>query len=218
LGSLIYINKAISPARLFVNRIIALLKIAPESGFVYIGADFYRDLEWFVAFAHLYNGYTRFNNIITGVDYELYVDASFSGLGGCYNNIVYTLPINAKGENIAHWEALNVLFALRTWAHKFASKSVRIHCDNSAAVAIFNTARGSDLILQAVAQNIWLLAATYDMKLTFEHIRGEHNKVADLLSRWSVVYNPIAKLYSLLNEQPIWTEVNREYLLLNWSI
>jgi hypothetical protein len=131
---------------------------------------------------------------------------------------VFTFPINAKGENIAHWEALNVLFALRIWAHKFASKSVRIHCDNSAAVAIFNTARSSDLILQAVAWNIWLLAAKYDMKLTFEHIRGEDNKVAELLSRWSVVYNPIAKLYSLLNEQPIWTEVNREYLLLNWSI
>jgi hypothetical protein len=35
LGSLIYIHKAIPPARLFVNRIIALLKKAPSSGFIH---------------------------------------------------------------------------------------------------------------------------------------------------------------------------------------
>jgi hypothetical protein len=36
LGSLIFLHKAIIPARLFVNRVIALLKIAPDSGFIHI--------------------------------------------------------------------------------------------------------------------------------------------------------------------------------------
>jgi hypothetical protein len=111
LGSLIYNNKAISPSRLFVNRIISLLKIAPEQGFIHVGVDFLRDLQWFVAFCHLYNGVTCFDNIVNVIDYELYVDASFRGLGWCFNNQVYKLSIDGHGHNICHWDALNVLLA-----------------------------------------------------------------------------------------------------------
>jgi hypothetical protein len=56
-----YFHKAIKPARLFVNRVIGLLRIAPAVGFVHIGQEFKRDLEWFVRFAQVYNGVTRFD-------------------------------------------------------------------------------------------------------------------------------------------------------------
>jgi hypothetical protein len=217
LGSLICINKAISPARLFINRIIGLLKISPEQGFIHVGADFQRDLQWFMAF-HLYNGFTCFDNIVNVIDYEVYVDASFRGLGWCFNNQVYKLNIDGHGQNIAHWEALNVLLAFCTWANIVASRTIRVHCDNAAAVAIFNTSRGLDLVLHAIARNIWLLAASYDIKLVFQHIRGEDNHVADLLSRLSAMQNPVCKLYSYLNQQPVWWEIDRGFLLLNWTI
>jgi hypothetical protein len=71
----------------------------------------------------------------------------------------------------------------------FSSKAVLIYCDNAAATHIFNTARGADKMLQAIARNIWLLAATPDMTLHFEHIPGDQNCIADLLSRWHKVYN-----------------------------
>jgi hypothetical protein len=122
LGNLIYIHKAVRPAHLFVNRIIALLKVAPERGFAYVGADFKRDLHWFTAFAVLYNGFTKFNKVAKNPDYTVYVDACLSGLGGRCINEVYTLPIEADGQNIAYWEAINVLLALRTWAHFFSVK------------------------------------------------------------------------------------------------
>jgi hypothetical protein len=184
LGNLIYIHKAVSPARLFVNRIIALLKAAQNRGHVYVGADFKRDLHWFTAFAVLYNGFTKFNVVERNPDYTVYVDACLTGLGGRCNQEVYTLPINADGHTIAYWEAINVLLALRTWAHLFSGKTILVFCDNAAATHIFNTARGSDKTLQAIARNIWLLAATHDINLKFEHIPGEQNCIADLLSRW----------------------------------
>jgi hypothetical protein len=218
LGSLIYVHKAVAPARLFVNRIISTLKMAPEEGFMHVGVDFKRDLLWFRAFAELYNGKTKYNNLSKNIKYNVYVDASLKGLGGNVNNLVYSLPIEGGGDNIAHWEAVNVLFALRTWAHLFKGTAVRVFCDNSAAVSIFNTARGADPVLQAIARNIWLLAAAYDMKLDFQHIPGEHNQVADLLSRWTVTHNPVARLYSFLNGQPHWCVANRAFLLLNWEI
>jgi hypothetical protein len=218
LGSLIYMHKAIIPARLFVNRIIVLLKSAPDKGYIKISQDCKRDLHWFIACAELYNGITKFDTTQESAHYDVYVDASGVGLGACVNNMVYTFPIDGKRDNIAYWEAINVLFALRTWAKLFQHRIIRIHCDNKAAVSIFNTSRGTDCTLQAIARNIWLLAATYDMRLHFEHIPGQYNCVADLLSRWQVIHNPVAKLYGMLGDQPMWCQVYRDNLALNWQI
>jgi hypothetical protein len=218
LGLLIYVHKAIKPARLFVNRIIALLRIAPTVGFVHIGQDFKRDLEWFCRFAQVYNGRTRFDKALEIIDFEVYADASLKGIGACVNNHVYHHPIEGDGSNIAYWEALNVLVALRTWAEKFRNRTVRIHCDNAAAVSVFQTSRASDKILQAVARNIWLLAATWDINLIVEHIPGKDNVVADLLSRWRLCANPLAKLYTVLNDAPVWWQVKANDLLLDWLI
>jgi hypothetical protein len=75
LGSLIYVHKAIKPARLFVNRVIGLLRVAPPVGFVHIGQEFKRDLEWFVRFEQVYNCVTRFDKSVQEIDFVVYTDA-----------------------------------------------------------------------------------------------------------------------------------------------
>jgi hypothetical protein len=86
---LIYLHKAIKPARLFVNRIIGLLRIVPNNGFVHVGQEFKQDLEWFCRFAQTYNGITRFSKETVFIDYEVYTDASLTGIGSRFNNKVY---------------------------------------------------------------------------------------------------------------------------------
>jgi hypothetical protein len=126
LGLLMYLHKAIKPARLFVNRIIALLRIAPHNSLVHVAHVFRRDLEWFCRFAQVYNGITQFDKSIIFIDNEVYMDASLNGIGARFCNKVYAYSIEGKGDNIAYWEALNVLVALRTWADKFMHKTVRV--------------------------------------------------------------------------------------------
>jgi hypothetical protein len=58
------VHKAIKPARLFVNRVIGLLRVAPAAGFIHIGQEFKWDLEWFVHFAQVYNGVTKFDKSV----------------------------------------------------------------------------------------------------------------------------------------------------------
>jgi hypothetical protein len=130
LGNLLYIHKAIKPARLFVNRIIGLLKKTPNIGKITVDTEFRRDLQWFIAFAYMYNGCTKYDNIQENINFTIYTDASTKGLGACLDNQVYTLPINGAGQNIAYWEAINVLLALRTWAHILTNKRVCVFCDN----------------------------------------------------------------------------------------
>jgi hypothetical protein len=148
-------------------------------------------------------------------DYVVYTDASFKGIGACVNNSVYEYAIQGDGSNIAHWEALNVLVALRMWVGRFKHATVKVYCDNAAAVSVFQTHRASDKILQAIARNIWLLAAIWDIKRHVEHIPGKDNVVADLLSRWRTCVNPVAKLYAALNNIPCCYQVKANDLLLD---
>jgi hypothetical protein len=147
----------------------------PHNGFIHVSLEFKCDLEWFCWFAQTYNGKSRFSKETVFIDYEVYMDASLMGIGARFGNKVYAYRIEGKGDtcNIAYREALNVLVALRTWANEFSHKTVRLWCNNAAAVSILQTSQGSDKILQAIARNIWLLSASFDINLICEHIPGE---------------------------------------------
>jgi hypothetical protein len=219
LGSLLFLHKAIKPARAFVNRIIALLKTAPDRGHVKISLDMKKDLNWFVACARQANGtITMDKSLQPGVD--LYVDASLGGLGAIWENNVYALDIKGlfPGKIIAHLEAINVLLAVRTWFSEFRGRVVNIHCDNMVAVQILASGRGADTYINTISRNLWLLTAKGDISLQFHHIEGKKNILADLLSRFGQIYNPIAVLYKELNDSPVWINPQIADLLLDESI
>jgi hypothetical protein len=73
-------------------------------------------------------------------------------------------------------------------------------------------------LLQCIAHNLWLFQAQMDCHTVYTHIRGSDNCVADLLSRWSATFNPVAKLFQLLDSIPIWMQVNSDMLCLNQDI
>lgn len=60
-GSLLYIHKCVKPARLFVNRILATLREAPNEGFIELSPAFHRDIAWFNSFLPSFNGQIYFN-------------------------------------------------------------------------------------------------------------------------------------------------------------
>ena len=62
-----------------------------------------------------------------------------------------------------------------------------------------------------------MLLAIHDIELQVIHILGSDNKVADPLSRWFITENPENKLYQLIKD-PVWLNVNHEFLKVDWSI
>jgi DNA-directed RNA polymerase subunit RPC12/RpoP len=56
IGSLIFLHKAIKPARIFVNRILALLRKMGTATKIAIDEGTKQDLIWFIACAHTVNG------------------------------------------------------------------------------------------------------------------------------------------------------------------
>ena len=59
---------------------------------------------------------------------RFYLDASLQGLGGCYKNSVYSIPLyrGFKDYNIVQLEMLNVDVALKVWGAMWSDKWVHI--------------------------------------------------------------------------------------------
>ena len=79
---------------------------------------------------------------------------------------------------------LNIVVALKIWAHQWAIKKIRIKCDNMAVVEVLLTGKTKNIMLATCARNIWMLTALFNISIHIEHIPGKCNVIADLLSRF----------------------------------
>ena len=99
--------------------------------------------------------------------------------------MVYALPLGDHflDLHITQLEMLNIIVALKVWAHLLQNKKVEIKCDNLAVVEVLNSGMTKDKFLALCARNVWLLTAIFNIHLVISHIPGKNNHIADLLSR-----------------------------------
>ena len=133
-------------------------------------------------------------------------------------NQVYAIDVRLGylDFQIVHWKMLNILVALKAWGSQWLHKRISIACDNEAVVYVLNSGKTRDLTLVAIARNIQLLA-TYNIEIVVTHILGKHNIVADLLSRWSTMNQPMNKLNQLIPNH-VWITLSPSFLEIDWSI
>jgi hypothetical protein len=138
LGSLMFLHKAIKPARLFVNHIFALIRDMGPAASVAIDEGTCQDIRWFIACAHAANGTVSIYKCLQPQT-DIFVDASLSGLGGALNAFVYRAPLSPRpGWSIAHLEAINVFVALQVFSAFIGGRRVMDWCDSRVAVAILH--------------------------------------------------------------------------------
>ena len=214
LGYLLCVTKCIRTARFFPNRILQMYR---NNGQIQLDSEYFRYLNWFVVFLEQYNGVTFYDN--RPLNYTIYLDASLTGLGGTFKNMVYalSLPLNFRDYNIVHLKILNLVVAFRVWGHYWADRHIAIQCDNMAVVQVLTSGKTRNPILALCARNIWLLAAIYNIHLSVSHIIGRENHVADLLSRWDHTHDRERKLKSFLPNH-VWMPVHLDHTLLNHNI
>ena len=217
LGSLLYISKCIKPARIFSNRMLQVLRSHHDSNKFKLTPQFFQDLCWFNTFLHQYNGVTYFDNRIPS--HVVHLDASLTGMGATFANMVYALPIPPQFHHlhITQLEMLNVVVALKVWASAWSDRTIDIKCDNLAVVEVLTSGKTKDTFLATCARNIWLLCAIFNINIRVHHIPGKSNNIADLLSRWNVTKDPLIKLYQLL-PQFIWINTHVDLMKLNHDI
>ena len=184
LGKLLYVSRCIKSSRLFLGRMLQLLRDSHDSKRVKLTQDFHKDLAWFRAFLYTFNGVSYIDRPSS---YHIYVDASPYGFGAIFNDQVYAVPYVEgfiPNASIVHLEMYNIFLALGVWASHWKNASITINCDNQAVVAALTNLRIKDSLLMLIARNIWLLAAQFDIELNVIYVNTKHNIYADILSRW----------------------------------
>ena len=184
LGKLLYISCCVKGARIFLNRILAVLRASHSSRHICTDNGFYQDLLWFINFVKHFNGVVTFRNI--AVAHEVFVDATLTGIGGVWGSRVYSaqVPPNLVHRiSITQVEMYNVLITVKLWAPLWRDKDVRIRCDNESAVTVCNTGKTKDPFLSIYIRQLWFTCAQFNVDLKVRHIQGIHNVVTDALSR-----------------------------------
>ena len=214
---MLYITKCVRLSRPFLNRMLDLLRSSDKLEKIMLTIEFKRDLYWFLEFIPKFNGkvFISHNPVMEKIE----LDASLQGLGARWGSQVYSIQIPLGYENmtIVHLEMLNILVAIRTWGPQWTGKAVRIACDNQAVVMVLNSGKTRDLTLAAIARNIFMEAAQFDIFLKTVHIMGVHNDIADSLSRWNMAEQFRTKFYRLLPKH-VWVRVPKNALVINWCI
>ena len=183
-GKLLHVAKCIKPARLFVSKLLEALR--GMTGFhININAHMRDDLRWFYEFAAQWNGISyitapRPNKVI-------YVDACLSGIGAADEEYAYSgqiAPVQDGAANISEIEAVNVVIALHTFVSPAdRGAHIKVRCDNLATVQVLRSGRGRNKVILECARAIWMHQAICNVDISYDHVPGVENCLADVFSR-----------------------------------
>ena len=205
---------------MFTNRILQTLRATPRVGYVKLSPNFHKDINWFCVFLEYFNGTVKIHAPSAVHCNHIFVDASLKNLGAIFQKEVYSIPIICilrEQFNIGHFEATNILLAMRTWLTRLHDQECTIWCDNNAVVNAFTFKKIKDKFLMSCVCSVWLLCAQYNIKLKVLHIRGTCNQYADILSRWDSYANCNITEVKFLNTCT-WLHLNALDMIPNFEI
>ena len=98
-------------ARLFMGRMLALLRENHGKKSIKLSRDFYLDLNWFCEFLRQFNGKVLLPSPKRVI--EVYVDACLISIGAKFDRQVYAakLPFLGDGLTIVQFEMINIVAA-----------------------------------------------------------------------------------------------------------
>ena len=155
------------------------------------------DLAWFLEFMQDWNG----TSLIPAPQPHrtIQVDACLTGIGATDGVLAYAAvvaPDHDPVSNITELEAVNVIIALHSFISSHdAGGHIHMQCDNLPAVQALTSGRAHNQVLAECARAAWMLQAIYAVRISYSHIPGQNNQVADALSRAHVTpaYHRLAR-------------------------
>lgn len=184
IGRLIHVAKCVGPARLFVSRLLDALR-EMHGTHTEVTNDMRCDFEWFSEFCNDWNGVSIIPK--AAPNKEIVVDASLTGIGASDGSRAYASQIcddSQIARSISELEAINIGVALHSFVDQsWAGSHIRVLCDNLPSVTIMQTGKGRNKVILEVARAIWMLQAKFNIDISYDHIKGELNTLADALSR-----------------------------------
>lgn len=196
IGHLHHAAKVVWPGRTFIRRMINLLCCFRNPTHpIRLNVEFHLDLNWWRRFLESWNGvnfwlYPGLSQVPTVV---VTSDAAGAlGYGAYCNqewfNGMWFEP--QKPLSIAYKEFFPVVIAGHVWGHQWVKQHVLFRSDNEAVVAILNSRTSKIPTIMGLVRSLLFAAAKFSFTFSAVHVPGEHNEIADALSRfhWQVFF------------------------------
>lgn len=183
-GLINHLSKCVSPARLFMSRLLAKIRAAYPAKYITIDAHVSADLRWFLKFLEQFNGKSLIRTYHAAN--VIQADACGSGFGAYDLNHAYSTVISDKMQQYTstQLECINCLLALRSFISKRDhGTTVVVRCDNMPSIFAYAHGRAKDVVLAACARAAWYHAERCQVRIVYQHIPGVDMQLADALSR-----------------------------------
>ena len=143
-------------------------------------------------FLSQWNGTSFFyeQTVTNAPDIDLYTDSSSTvGYGGYFQSRWFSNRWDSEHlsdtDNISmsFLELYPIVVAAILWGHLWKRKRILFHCDNKGTVDIINKGRSKSPRIMSLMRRLTWCAATCNFLFSSVHVPGQHNRLADMLSR-----------------------------------
>ena len=192
LGKLNFFATVVRAGRLFVRRLIDLSTTVKQNHHhVTLNSEARSDIHWWCEFLPKWNRCSIVPNPlkIRSSDIKLFTDAAKTiGLGAIYGNawIQAKWPKDFVDLDIDFKELFAIFAAVITWGKQWAGRRVVVVTDNKPITQIWDSGSTPAPKLMSLVRRLFLFAANNNFSMSFKHILGHYNEVADALSRFQV--------------------------------
>ena len=198
IGILAFAAKVVRSSRIFLRRMIDQLKRIPSAANhdkpYPLSDEFFADLRWWSTFMRTWNGVALISDSSRSCN-EVHTDACSTGYSAVWRESWYAGTWTRAEEQEARrslrdsmpWKEMHaVVRAAATFGQHWRGTHVLFHCDCECMVKAVQKGSSTKPAIATLIRTLYLIAAQHDFTFNMQHIAGEMNVYADLLSRGQV--------------------------------
>ena len=197
-GLMAFCSRAIISARAFIRRfydLIASVKNGKPYYTVRLNSEVKADARVWLNFLDQFNGQCYFPDRFwsTNESLELFTDSAGNVLLGCGayfqgHWVQYQWPSSWADTSIlldiTCLELIPIVLSFMIWGRSFRNKKILLRIDNQALVSIVNKRTSKSKRVMILIRQLVFLTMNNNIQFRAQHIEGEHNAIADALSRF----------------------------------
>ena len=191
IGKLSFISKVVRPGRMFFRRLIDLsttVKLLHHH--ITLNKESRADVQWWIDFLPHWTATTMIPPSLTieSSDMQLHTDASNIGYGAVFghNWIQGSWSPIQLARSISYKELYAIVAASLTWGHLWTGKRVVFITDNKPITQVWDSGTSRCPDIMSLIRPLYLHAASNGFCISFKHIFGLSNPIADALSRFQM--------------------------------
>ena len=191
IGKLGFISKVVRPGRLFSRRLIDLSTTVKRlHHHITLNKEAKADIQWWLDFLPEWSATSMIpvHNTILATDMLLHSDASNIGYGAVFNSewIQGSWTPDELKLSISYRELFAIVAAALTWGAEWSGKRIVFVTDNKPITQIWNTGTSPCPDIMSLIRPLYSHAARHGYTVSFKHIFGSSNPIADALSRFQM--------------------------------